>query len=92
MVAQTILAQLGGNRFLAMTGAKVSSDGPALNVRLPRYRTIRITLTPADTYLVEEIRVNARTLAVTRKTLAEDAYAGDLRPIFEAATGLLTSL
>ena len=36
-IAQTILAQLGGNRFLAMTGAKQLCDlGDGLAFNLPR--------------------------------------------------------
>ena len=36
-IAQTILAQLGGNRFLAMTGARLLCDlGDGLAFNLPR--------------------------------------------------------
>lgn len=92
-IAQTILSQLGGNRFLAMTGASVTRDGPILSIRLRGPRAIRITLKPDDTYLVEDFKGGrAPSFKVTRKVLADGAYAEDLQPIFTQATGLFTSL
>lgn len=96
-VAQTILEQLGGGKFLAMTGAKtLLNHGNGLSFRLPgnlttdRINYCKITLTPADTYTVEfgVIRKNAYKVHSTH----EDVYNTDLRTIFTATTGLDTSL
>jgi hypothetical protein len=57
IVARTILEQLGGQRFVVMTGAKNFIGGPdSLSFKIPktrRIRGVRITRTPADTYTVE---------------------------------------
>ena len=54
-VADIILEQLGGNKFLAMTGAKnLLADGNTLRMTLPKNRSkanrLYITLDPDDTY------------------------------------------
>lgn len=54
-VASTILQQLGGNRFIAMTGAHhFVSDGNTLRMQLPRNKSkanrLYITLDADDTY------------------------------------------
>ena len=54
-IAQTILQQLGGNRFVAMTGAHhFLSDGNTLRMQLPRNASranrLWITLDWDDTY------------------------------------------
>lgn len=56
-VAETILKQLGGDRFIAMTGARnFLADGNALRFRLPsnfakrRINAVRFTLNGTDTY------------------------------------------
>jgi len=102
LVAKTILAQLGGNRFAVMTGAKNlmhgadSNGSPYLSFKLPsRFATnginfVRVTLTPADDYKVEFVKVwgmNLKTIAVR-----EGVYADTLRSVFTEATGLDTSL
>ena len=60
-VAQTILDQLGGNKFMAMTGSKhFTSDGNTLNMRLAGNRSganhLKITLNGLDTYDMEFIK------------------------------------
>lgn len=64
LVAETILKQLGGNKFRVMTGAKnfmshapvAGSKGPALSFTLPSrfakdgINFVKIVLTAADTY------------------------------------------
>ncbi len=58
-IAQTILAQLGGNRFVVMTGAKQLVDtGNGLQFSIGRGATnkankVRVTLDTTDTYVVE---------------------------------------
>lgn len=97
-VAHTILEQLGGGRFLVMTGAKnlVGSDN-SLSMRLnsvnydgKRVNVLRITLDPSDTYTVTASYLRARKLM----TVAEvsDVYVDTLRDVFTRLTGLHTSL
>lgn len=98
-VAQIILQQLGGNRFIAMTGAKrfVASDN-ALTFSLPgaggfckdSINCVRVTLMPTDTYKMEFMRI--RGVKVTTVCEVEDVYCDDLCRIFTMKTGLHTSL
>lgn len=99
-IARTILAQLGGNRFVAMTGAKnFIACEQGLYFTLPRFagvkiNRVRVTLTPADTYTVEFFRFH-RVNRMDRQDLiakVEDVYCDTLAATFEEATGLATSL
>lgn len=95
-VAQTILDQLGGNRFRAMTGAKdFVGSANSLMFRLPRagkngINKVRITLTPNDTYKVEFMKL--RKLEVKTVSTHEEIYCDMLTELFEDHTGLYTSL
>lgn len=64
--AVAMLEQLGGNRFIAMTGAKefVSADNPQprLRMRLPKGKFMEISLLPTDEYLMVFYRVKPRAL------------------------------
>lgn len=95
-VATTILQQLGGNRFAAMTGAKgfIGSDD-ALMFKLPGTKTygngitaVRVVLTAADDYSVTFYQGRKFAVSATR----EGVYADSLRAVFEIETGLRTSL
>jgi len=95
-VASTILQQLGGNRFVAMTGAKnfVAVD-QGLFFALPRFagvkiNRVKVTLTPADDYVVEFYASRGATMKLVAKV--EDVYCDTLAATFEEATGLATSL
>lgn len=100
-VANTILAQLGGNRFRAMTGASnfVGSD-TSLTFMLPgtpgfvknKIRYVRITLTSADLYLVEGLKVRRRFEAPEVVASVDNVDFENLRGIFTNMTGLETSL
>jgi hypothetical protein len=94
-IAKTIVQQLGGNKFMVMTGVKQfigSEDG--VSFKLPRsynkINTVKITLTPLDLYDVEFLRVSIK----ERRTVAvrESVYADMLQQVFTAATGLDTHL
>ena len=98
-VTKTILEQLGGGRFVAMTGANhFVGDDNTLKFRLPgggglckdgiNYVTIRFE--PSDTYTVEFFRVRA--LKQTQIKRYCDVYNDQLRDVFERATGLATSM
>lgn len=98
--AQTILQQLGGRRFQAMTGAKnfiAHSDG-SLSFRLPStphyvkdgINAVKISLNAADLYDLEFLRVRGTKL--TTKHIISDIYAEELQGAFTFATGLDTHL
>jgi hypothetical protein len=96
-VATEILRQLGGNRFRAMTGAKnFTGHASALSFKLPsNFATkgvnyVKVTLTPADTYIVEFLKIRA--LKVTPIETVEDVYHDNLQGVFTRVTGLDTSL
>lgn len=92
-IAQEILNQLGGNRFIAMTGAKnLLNGGTYLQFDLGRGKKVRVNLDPSDTYTVTLYKWNARALEC--KTVAErsDVYAENLREVFTDLTGLLCTL
>jgi hypothetical protein len=99
MIAQTILTQLGGRRFLAMTGARaLVAHDRALSFRLPGaggfckggINRVRITLNALDTYDIEFTRV--RGIKVTPVVKLFDVYAEQLREAFTRETGLAVSL
>ncbi len=99
-IANTILAQLGGRRFVAMTGAsKLTVADSGLNFVLPSgfatdgINVVRITLTPADDYTIEFIRIGRAPHYKTQiiKTL-DMVYCDQLTDVFERTTGLRVSL
>lgn len=100
-VAQTILEQLGGNRFIAMTGAKlfINLNDPGtrggLQFNIGRGATnganrVVITLNAADLYDVRFYSVRA--LKFKPLQSFSGVYADKLRAVFTQATGLETSL
>lgn len=98
-IANTILAQLGGNHFLAMTGAKnlitgsnfLQFDVPA-SMTKERANKIRVTLASNDTYTLAAYKFSARKLHLLEVGKASDIYAETLRSAFTRLTGLHTSL
>ena len=99
--AETILAQLGGPKFLAMTGARnLLSDERSLSLSLPRgfardgINRVTIALSEADLYTATFYRVGTARSGYRVEELArvEDLYAEDLRSTFTSKTGLETSL
>lgn len=98
-VAQTILEQLGGRKFTAMTGAKNLVGGKdSLSFRLPGgggftkngINGVRIVLLPSDTYKVTFSRIRGSKVTVVSEH--DDIYVDALREVFEQETGLRTSL
>jgi hypothetical protein len=90
-----VIKQLGGGRFIAMTGAKDFFIGPkgvvfkiGRNSKGVNY--VRINLNSMDTYDVEYLSV--RNYKEKVKSTAKGIYADMLRDSFEAHTGLRTSL
>ena len=92
-IAAEILNQLGGGRFIAMTGAKnLAHDAGSLNFRLPSrfaregINFVKVTPTAADDYTVEFGKIwgiNYRMIATQT-----GIYADTLRAAFTQATGL----
>ncbi|WP_224962767.1 hypothetical protein [Geomonas subterranea] len=102
-VAQTILDQLGGRRFTAMTGAKdfVGSEAEkSLTFRLPSnfankgINRVKITLDWSDTYTVEAMKITKGRAGYITKAIEQRArvYAEDLQKVFTEMTGLDTHL
>ena len=94
-VAKEILAQLGGNKFVAMTGAKNLVDGGKfLAFKLPRAKDsinyVKITLTSMDLYDIEFGRIRANQYKVVKKV--DGVYNDQLQSIFTKVTGLYTRL
>lgn len=96
-IAATIIEQLGGGRFIAMTGARdfisgeVEGNGnPGVKFRLPRandgINIVSVTLTPMDLYDLIFYRVRGTDIQVVQKH--EGIYCESLRKIFTDATGL----
>ena len=95
--AGEILKQLGGNRFIAMTGAKdfAKDDKKAMicfkigrNCKAVNY--VKISLNSMDTYDIEFI--NIRKFNVTIKSKATNVYNDQLQGIFTEHTGMNTHL
>lgn len=97
-VATEILRQLGGNRFLMMTGAKnllSSTDGRgSLSMRVGRndkaVNYVKVTLTAMDLYDIEFGRIHGTSYKV--KSSVEGIYNDQLVEMFEKHTGLFTHL
>ena len=106
-VAETILTQLGGNRFIVMTGAKnLMADGNSLRMTLARNASkanrLTITLDPSDTYTMRFFKytpgkLNAKTGAWVDDKVVEVAefsgvYCDQLQELFTQVTGMYTHL
>lgn len=102
-VSSTILQQLGGRRFISMTGAKnFLGDEKSLMFSLPSTRhfvkdginKVRITLDPRDTYRIEFMKIGKRKgiphVDVVKE--AEGIYHDVLQEVFTRHTGLTTRL
>lgn len=105
-VAHEILRQLGGSKFLVMTGAKPVTDGNTLRLHLKKNMSkanrLYITLEADDTYTMRFFRYTAGRL--DKKTLewkedkvveiktVEGVYCDMLQSIFTEVTGMYTHL
>lgn len=96
-VAATILRQLGGMQFVAITGAKdlLCTDN-SLSMRVAgkgeygRVNKVVIRLDPSDTYTVQAYDVVRFHPKLRYET--DDIYCDVLAEVFERVTGLKTSL
>ena len=95
--AETILQQLGGKRFIVMTGAKnlmKSNGGKTLSFKLPKaaggINYVEITLDGSDTYTVKLMKHRGGEAKVVKNLSM--IYADQLQSVFTANTGLHTKL
>lgn len=98
-VGATILQQLGGHKFIAMTGAKDFVGGanylmfavPA-SMTKNRINKVRITLAENDTYTMEFLKCNYRKHTFDTLANVENVYHDKLQDVFTEETGLDTHL
>lgn len=101
-VAQEILAQLGGRRFIAMTGAKsIVNCGDGIRFKLPTgfsevngkktgINLVHIRLTDRDDYTVRFGKMRGVNLSWLKEI--DGVYCDMLQDIFTTETGLATKI
>lgn len=98
-VANTIVEQLGGRKFIAMTGARnFLGDANSVSFRLPGgggfcrdgINRVTVILEPSDTYTMTFFRV--RDTVATVIATHHDVYFDMLQELFTHETGLAVSL
>lgn len=99
-ISEIILQQLGGNKFLALTGCKnlafdPSSVNPYLSMQLPasnkaKAKWLKIELMPSDTYTMTFIKKTKNGIEEVAKH--EGVYCDMLCFMFTKVTGWFTSL
>jgi hypothetical protein len=97
LFAETILSQLGGNRFITMTGAKnlyFDNKKRLISMQIMRNKVkakwLQITLNSMDLYDMQFIGIKSGEVVVLdeKKGLYDDM----LQPVFTSVTGLNTHL
>ena len=96
-VAAEIMRQLGGGRFILMTGARhfVADGDYSLSFQIPRSKGIQsvtIKLNGGDTYNIEFCKVNKTPPYRHIVATEQDVYFDELQKVFTHHTGLATSL
>lgn len=92
-IAQTILEQLGGGRFVVMTGARAFvSTGKGLRFRVPSRtaNVVEITLTPSDEYNMTFSYIRGSSVREVKQF--EGVYFDQLQSLFTEVTGMYTRL
>ncbi|MGE6114071.1 hypothetical protein ACLHZ0_20115 [Aeromonas salmonicida] len=98
-IAETIFSQIGGGRFLIMTGAKVLAIIPnGIAFSLPNdswyvkdgINRFEISLLPSDTYEMRGYKCRQKECEL--KTNVSGVYCDQLEEIFTVMTGLNTRL
>lgn len=91
-IAETILEQLGGHRFIAMTGARNLVDcGNSLMFHIPetkRINHVKIILTEDDLYTMRFGRIHKLDYQLIEEV--SDVYCDQLQSVFTEVTGLYT--
>ena len=99
-VINTIVKQLGGNKFFVMTGSKphykdIETENPFVSIKLicnqskANYIIIQY-IRSTDLYKVEFIKINLKERKIVSSY--DNVYSDQLTEIFESETGLRTSL
>ena len=100
-IAQTILQQIGGRRFIVMTGSKELMDmGDGLRMNLSRNKTQANRLkiiydSGTDTYIMKfykQVMTKSFEVKITEIAEFEGVYFDCLETIFTDTTGLYTKL
>lgn len=101
-IAGEILRQLGGNKFIAMTGAKnfFCDDKGNIGFKIGRncsnVNYVSIKLNSLDLYDMkfEAVRLSRKDFSTSRKVIAEHngIYNDQLQEIFTSVTGMHTKL
>ena len=98
-VATEIFNQLGGRRFLVMTGAKnLIGDKNSLSMHLPRNKSgakyLKIELTNLDDYTLtfQTQKTVAGKVTFPVFETCEGVYCDNLQEVFTSITGIYTSL
>ena len=92
-IATTIIEQLGGNRFIAMTGAKdfiaLEKGGVefAIGRNSKKVNRVKITLEWDDTYTMQFVNYRAPKLVVNNKTLSAD-WKPEQRTVLNEVSGV----
>jgi hypothetical protein len=88
----TIIDQLGGSKFIAMTGAFFMTSGESLIVKFKgsNVNSMTICINSNDTYSVRFDKIRG----LNYKTIKEisEVFANQLQEVFTNITGLKTSL
>lgn len=95
-IANTILEQLGNNKFIVMTGAKnfISfENGLAFTLPHKKIKQVQIILNSKDLYNMVFLGVNKRLFnSIKEIAIYVDVYNDQLQSIFTEVTGLDTHL
>lgn len=98
-IAETILSQIGGRRFITMTGAKnfvAINSGLQFDLpKTPHYvrdgiSRLHIVLTPMDEYKITAYKI--RGMSVKKISVTDGVHAPELAEVFTSLTGLDTHL
>jgi hypothetical protein len=94
-IAKEILRQLGGSKFVVMTGSKnFVSDNNKLTMQLTtnalKAKWLTITLDASDTYTMKFLKLKGSELTTLKEI--EGVYCDQLQTLFTKYTGLYTSL
>jgi hypothetical protein len=95
-IATEILNQLGGNKFLAMTGSKnliASNNGLRMNLSQNKSgaKWFSVKLNSLDLYELDFFTAD-KNFNLTSKAAFKNVYADQLQDIFTEVTGLYTKL
>jgi len=92
-IGRTIAMQMGGKRFLLMTGGTFISIPNGLGIRFPRSNGINyleIKLNSMDTYDLKFKRIHGTNIILVKEI--RGVYEDQLQEIFTHETGLYTRL